>query len=226
LRRPSFSRTERATTVFSPRSIRRRRKAVIPTFAPIPSSVPSKLPAFFRSTKLCPISPAFRFRPSQRRPSRRTAPPIPVPTQIATTSRSPFAAPYRASPSAAARTSFSSRFGTREVRLERGGDRPPLHAEVRRAEERRPLGVERSRKAEAERPDVRPPRARLRERRVGRGDERGGHLLRAAAERALHLPPAEDAPALVDRSREDLRSAHVDSEDELPAVGHGALLCG
>ena len=99
--------------VLSPFSIRRRMNAVMPIFAPIPSSVPSIVPspAFFRSTKHWPISPAFRFRPSQSFPSRRTAPPIPVPTQIATTSRSPFAAPRRASPSAATRTSFSSRFG-------------------------------------------------------------------------------------------------------------------
>ena len=54
LRRPSFSKTDRATEVLSPFSIRRRMNAVMPIFAPIPSSVPSMVPspAFFRSTKL------------------------------------------------------------------------------------------------------------------------------------------------------------------------------
>ena len=203
--------------------------AVMPIFAPIPSSVPSIVPspAFFRSTKHWPISPAFRFRPSQSFPSRRTAPPIPVPTQIATTSRSPFAAPRRASPSAATRTSFSSRFGiARERRLERRRDLPPLDAEVHRPKERRPSLVERPGEAEADGGDVLPPGPGLRERRVRGGDERLGHLRRPAAEGALDLPPPADLPLLVDDARQDLRPPNVDSEDQVLPVGHETLLCG
>ena len=193
-------------------------KAVIPTFAPIPSSVPSivPFPALFRSTKLWPISPAFRFRPEPELPVEEDRPadsradpdrhdePLPLRRsearlaerrERARRSRAASGCPGNAG-SSADETSHRStpRFIARRsvVRSASSGPGTP-----------RPIAG-----------DVRPLGPGLRERGVGRRDERVGHLRGAAAERALHLPAAEDLPPRVDDARQDLRPAHVDAEDQ------------
>ncbi len=94
-----------------PRSISFCRYRVIPTFAAIPSRVPSGLPGSARrkSIWIWPISPAFLLRPVWIFPSMMTAPPTPVPTHTATIVEAPRPAPSRASARAARRTSCPRR---------------------------------------------------------------------------------------------------------------------